>query len=218
MNSFVQFVLRDSFRTLPDGKRVFLKTGFLKPTYLLIPNAILEHTLRNKVLWVNTLSLLVSIGGIFIVGYFTDTNFIVIYLFLFFWWVLSRTLRFFIVKKDISDLQKLNIKYETTFFYDNFTNKVEVGKNDIPQDYEISKYLDVPNSDDKILFLSYKDLSPLILRCALGGWIIWQAELKSKFNGILVSMEWYNEKIRVLSETAESILLDPNTGSIVENK
>lgn len=127
-------------------------------------------------------------------------------------------MRFLIVKKDISDLQKLNIKYETTLFYDNFTNKVKVGKNDIPHDYEISQYLDVPNSDDKILFLSYKHLSPLILRCAPGGWKIWQTELKPKFNGIPISIEWYNEKISVSSKTAESILLDPNTGSIVENK
>jgi hypothetical protein len=216
MSSLLQFVTQDSFKTLPDGKRVFRNIGFSKPTYFLISDTALEDTLRNKVFWINICLLVLGIGAMVVFGYYTGGKFIAP--FIFFWWGLSGVIRYLIIKKDVSRLQKLSIKHETIYFYDNFTNKVQVGKNIIPPNYEIVKYLDVPDGDDKILLLSYKDSLLMILRCALGGWIIWQSELKPKFNGTLVNMEWHNEKIRFSSEYAESILLDPNTGSIVDNK
>ena len=218
MQSFFQLVIRNSFKTLPDGKCVFLKAGFFTSTCLLIPDAMSETILKNKIFWVNTISWILIIGGVFVFVYYTDTNFYIACLIPFIGRVLSWITRSLIVSKDISNFKKLNYKHETFYFYDNFTNKVDVGKNKIPPKYEIAKYLDVPDNDDKILLLRYKDSSPIILRCALGGWIIWQSEIAPEFNNTLAGIEWFNHRILVSNGYTSSTLLDANTGSIIENK
>lgn len=216
MHLFFQFVIRNSFKTLPDGKRIFINDNFFKSTYLIIPNTTLEIILKNKIFLVNTISWTLAIGGFFVVGYYTDINLYIVYFFFFTWQILSWAVRRLIVSKDISNLQTINSKPEAFFFYDNFTNKVEVGKNKIPLNYKIASYLDAPENDDKVLLLTYMDSPSIILRCALGGWIIWQSEFKSNLNSLPVKMEWLNDKIMVSSGSNLSILLDANTGLIFE--
>lgn len=218
MNSFFQFVIRKSFKTLPDGKCVFINDEFFKSTYLIIPNTASESILKNKIFWFNTISWTLAIGGVFIVGYYTETNIYIVYGFIFTWQILSWMVRRLIVRKDVSYFQRISSKPESFFFYDNFTNKVEVGKNKIPLGYKISKYLEVPDNDDKILLLQYEDLPPIVLRCALGGWIIWRAQIDLDYNDILSNMEWRNGEILLSNSSVSSILLDANTGSIVKGK
>ena len=216
MHSFFQFVIRNSFKTLPDGKCVFINDNFFTSTYLIIPNTTLESILKNKIFWFNAISWMLAIGGVFVFGYYTDTNLYIVYVFIFTWLILSWMVRRLIVRKDISNFQTINSKPETFFFYDNFTNKVEVGKNKIPLNYKIASYLDAQENDDKVLLLTYIDSPSIILRCALGGWIIWQSEIKSNLNSLSIKIGWLNDKIMVSSDSNFSILLDANTGLIIE--
>ena len=78
--------------------------------------------------------------------------------------------------------------------------------------------MDVPDNDDKILLLRYKDMFPLILRCRLGGSIAWRSEFNSEHNDIHANIEWENGQLHVFSKSNLSIVLDPNTGTIVSSK
>ena len=220
LSKLKSFLNPDSFfLTLPNRKKFFRLNGFSDQGYL-IPDMATEQRLYKKTLWVRGFSILlftplVALGSILIIEYneqfWRTYNIFLLAILLFF----SIWLQNIVYKNDLSKLQKIDSRKFIQDYLSDIKNKLRITTNNSLPNYNINGYFDIPNSDDKIIFLSYSEQFPNIIRCSSDGNIVWQSELPNK-NDVYTNLKWENNNLVAFSQSCQSVILDLSTGKIVQ--
>ena len=83
--------------------------------------------------------------------------------------------------------------------------------------FEIKILLSIPNSEDSIVMLNYKQAFQNIFRCSPNGSIVWMAELPEKSGDVYTNLEWHEQRLRAFSWSCFSVILDVETGKILSS-
>jgi hypothetical protein len=217
-NSQSRFGVTGRFKSLPDGRRVFL-SSFPWTGYYVIPNVSTERQLFRKSLWEYLflfLALCLVVGGLFwffrsfggrYIGGLIPLAFL----------PLAAIIRWALYRNDLSNLPKIDYQSAVSSFYHELSKNLRShSKNTLPN-YEISTLLEIADSNDKIIMLKYTEAFPNIFRCQFDGSIAWQAELPVA-DDVYTNVEWKDQKLHAFSRSCQSILLDENTGRILSSE
>lgn len=212
------------FKSLPDGRRVFL-ADFPFAGYYLLPNTVIENRLFTITIWTNVL-LFVSALAIWLIFawllFFRDLiEYLGSYtgsLFLAAFFTVAGITRWVLYRNELRNLQKIDLLTETELVYKRLRDNLRNHSKDSLPNYEIGTLLEIPNSNEKIVMLKYDEPFPNVLRCHLDGSIIWQAELPTKSNDVYTNVQWKDGYLHAFSRSCVSVLLDENTGKIVSGK
>lgn len=217
--SYFAFI-KKYFKSLPDGRRVFF-ADFPWNAYYIIPNDSVEKRLYKLNAGIN----LLLFGSIFTVLIFIilipmssfknvlATYSGAIYILIFF--VVGGITRRVLFRNELVNLQKIDLPSSISTFYKNLSDGIRIhSKNSFPS-YDISLLLSIPDSQEKIVMLSYSESFPNVLRCRLDGSIIWQAELPTVSNDVYTNVEWSDGNLHAFSRSCNSILLNEKTGKII---
>jgi len=211
------FGVNSHFKSLPDGRRVFLSDFPWSGSYVL-PDDSTEQKLQNKIRWANLfllISMVIIVGGVwffrsFLGPYLGGTLPITFFL-------LAAMIRWALYRNDLRNLQKIDYHAAIESFYNTLSQRLRsYSKNPLPN-YKISALLNVPNSNDKVIMLKYTESFPNILRCRLDGSIVWQAELPTP-DDVYTNVEWKDQKLHAFTRSTSSVLLDENTGGILSTE
>jgi hypothetical protein len=157
-NSQFRIGVRNRFKSLPDGRRVFL-SNFPWTGYYVIPDSSTERQLFRKTSWELLFiffSIFVVFGVLFwffrsVVGHYISG---VIPLLSF---VFAAIIRWALYRQDLRNLQKIDYESTVSSFYNELSKNLRShSKNSLPN-YEISTLLDIPNSSDKTIMLKYTE-------------------------------------------------------------
>jgi hypothetical protein len=218
-NSQSRFGASNRFKTLPDGRRLFL-SSFPWAGYYEIPDGLTERKLLSKTRWeilLIFLSLFVVVGtltwlfssvlGRHIGGLMPATFFL-----------FAVVIRWALYRNEIRKLRKIDYESAISSFNQELSKSVRShSKNSLPN-YEISALLDIPNGNDKIIMLKYTESFPNILRCRLDGSIVWQAELPTASDDVYTNVEWKDGQLTAFSRSLISVQLDLDSGKILPSK
>jgi hypothetical protein len=211
------FGVHSRFKSLPDGRRVFLAHFPWSGSYIL-PDDSTEQQLQNKIRWANLfllISMVVIVGGVwffrsFLGPYLGGTLPVTFFL-------LAAMIRWALYRNDLRNLQKIDYHTAIASFFNTLSLSLRsYSKNSLPN-YEISALLDILNSNDKVIMLKYTESFPNILRCRLDGSIVWQAELPTP-DDVYTNVEWKDQKLHAFTRSSRSVLLDENTGRILSTE
>jgi len=205
------------FKSLPDGKRVFLAEYPLSGYYL-IPDASVESRLVKITLWTNIflfVSAFAIFGGLLFLrnsARYTNSLFWLIFL------PLAGITRWILYRNELRNLQTVDLSFATVSAFQKLSENLRKYSKDALPNYEISILLEIPNNEEKIAMLKYDESFSNILRCRLDGLIIWQAELPTQSNDVYTNIEWKDGRLHAFSRSCVSVILDENTGEIVSGK
>lgn len=205
------------FKSLPDGKRVFLAKYPLSGYYL-IPDSSVESRLVKITLWTNVflfVSAFAIFGGLL---FLRDSARYTSSLFWLIFFPLAGVTRWVLYRNELRNLQPIDMTSAAVSAFQKLSENLrEHSKGSLPT-YEINTLLDIPNSEEKVAMLKYDKAFSNILRCRLDGSIVWQAELPATSNDVYTNVEWKDGKLHAFSRSCSSVLLDENTGKIVSGK
>jgi hypothetical protein len=203
------------FKSIPDGRRVFL-VRYPWTGYYVIPDSSTECQLARKIsreyLFL-VLSLIVIAGGVWFFRDAIGRYAAVLIPLLFF--PLAALIRWMLYRNELHGLQKIDYSSAVSSSYSEFQKRLRSHSNNLLPNYEISLLVDIPDSPEKIVILKYTEPFSNVLRCRLDGSIVWQAELPAGSNDVYTNIEWKDQKFHAFSRSCRSVLLDENTGRIL---
>lgn len=208
------------FKSLPDGSRVFF-ADYPWNAHYIIPNDSIEKRLYKLNKGINLFlfsSLVIALTFIILIPMSSFKNILATYsgaVFILIYFVEGGITRRVLFRNELVNLKKIDMPSSISTFYKNLSNGIRIhSKNSFPS-YAISLLLPIPDSQEKIVMLSYSESFPNVLRCRLDGSIIWQAELPTESNDVYTNIEWVDGKLHAFSRSCSSILLNENTGKII---
>jgi hypothetical protein len=171
----VRFGNRSRFKSIPDGRRVFL-VSYPWTGYYVIPDSATEGQLARKTSWeylLLFLSVIVIVGGVLLFKDSVGKYAAVLVPLLAF--ALAAVIRWLLYRNELHGLQKIDYPSAVSASHSELQKQLRSHSENAFPNYDISMLLDIPDSQEKIVMLKYTEPFPNIVRCRLDGSMVWQA-------------------------------------------